>query len=187
MVCSGTGLAKYRTSLSPSAFSRSKVLKISLCCGWLSEVKTSAKFNICLIRHFNFSFHKKKYFQVWGLYIHHHNNLVIKINIFVVKHWMSSQSLVNPLMANLSSQAYPAQFNEEMDQSFSFPLFTHVTVLSNSPLGIICPDITLDKVSLTLGTGSWLMLSKQGRRCLENISKGSDWSSSTARHIWTKL
>lgn len=100
---------------------------------------------------------------------------------------MSSQSLVNPLMANLSSQAYPAQFNEEMDQSFSLPLFTHVTVLSNSPLGIICPDITLDKVSLTLGTGSWLMLSKQGRRCLENISKGSDWSSSTARHIWTKL
>lgn len=87
---------------------------------------------------------------------------------------MSSQSLVNPLMANLSSQAYPAQFNEEMDQSFSLPLFTHVTDLSNSPLGIICPDITLDKVSLTLGTGSWLMLSKQGRRCLENISKGSD-------------
>lgn len=47
-----------------------------------------------------------------------------------------------------------------MDKLFGLFLFIYVIVFLNLFLGIICFDIILDKVSLILGIGLWLMLSK---------------------------
>lgn len=63
MVCFGIGLVKYRIFLLLFVFSRFKVFKIFFCCGWFFEVKIFVKFNICLIRYFDFSFYKKNIFK----------------------------------------------------------------------------------------------------------------------------